>query len=607
MPRPYRYLFFAILFAGIGLVSWDLGRNWARAYERMQIERIANGLEVLELDWVRVQASGLRVNLHGHAPDLFAQELAVESARATAPLAVVNNYMTASLAPPQSRDPIRIELHRDSEGATLTGQFAGAEMRALLTDLLRHDAPDVTIRDLTGIQARRPPPGWGPELGIAALAAAALPNAWVVIEPGRVRVEGQAPDGAARSDLEAKLAALGGDTVIVDQAIRVPLDVITPFTFAAVREISGALRLEHCAVRTRAERSVIAELLASRGVQVSDATCPVGLGGPLDDWTGAIAAGLDALDRLPAGRFELEYRTATLTAHPPTSPTDFTAVRETFTAATPAGFAATGEILGDDAAAKVDIERGRHWLRFTTGEDGLVMAGTTPDATAQGVIGTYANALFGADRVSGRLGRIGAAAPVDWQRYAMAALDVLKTIRPAEIEIGGRRMMLRATVESPAEAAALDARMREAAGDYALTTAITVDLAAAWARIPLPGPQCADALNRVVLERPVEFDPGSAVIAEDSAPVLDRLAEVLARCDGNPIEIGGHTDSDGSTGFNERLSRARAAAVLQALALTGIPAEVLVAKGYGESEPIASNETETGRAANRRIEFRAMP
>ena len=72
------------------------------------------------------------------------------------------------------------------------------------------------------------------------------------------------------------------------------------------------------------------------------------------------------------------------------------------------------------------------------------------------------------------------------------------------------------------------------------------------------------------------------------------------------MEIGGHTDSQGREIMNERLSQDRAQAVLNALRERRILTSSFTAKGYGESEPIADNDTEAGREANRRIEFRLI-
>src|SRR5690606_4058831 len=72
------------------------------------------------------------------------------------------------------------------------------------------------------------------------------------------------------------------------------------------------------------------------------------------------------------------------------------------------------------------------------------------------------------------------------------------------------------------------------------------------------------------------------------------------------IEVAGHTDDRGGDALNLRLSQARAQAVVDHLVRKGIPKELLVAKGYGPSEPIDTNRTEAGRANNRRVEFRIL-
>ena len=85
---------------------------------------------------------------------------------------------------------------------------------------------------------------------------------------------------------------------------------------------------------------------------------------------------------------------------------------------------------------------------------------------------------------------------------------------------------------------------------------------------------------------------------------IDALTEILRDCRDVEMEIGGHTDSQGREVMNQRLSQARANAVLEAIMAERILTGNLTARGYGESLPIADNDTEDGREANRRIEFK---
>jgi len=72
------------------------------------------------------------------------------------------------------------------------------------------------------------------------------------------------------------------------------------------------------------------------------------------------------------------------------------------------------------------------------------------------------------------------------------------------------------------------------------------------------------------------------------------------------VEVGGHTDSQGDAGYNQKLSEGRARAVRDYLIRRGVAADRLVARGYGENRPIADNATEMGREMNRRVELTAI-
>ncbi len=104
----------------------------------------------------------------------------------------------------------------------------------------------------------------------------------------------------------------------------------------------------------------------------------------------------------------------------------------------------------------------------------------------------------------------------------------------------------------------------------------------------------------------IYFASGSARLDDKSAPLLNSLANIVSRCPGMVIEVGGHTDSIGSNATNERLSEARAASVTRYLLGQNLSNDVLVSKGYGETAPIASNDTSEGRWKNRRIEFKVL-
>lgn len=115
--------------------------------------------------------------------------------------------------------------------------------------------------------------------------------------------------------------------------------------------------------------------------------------------------------------------------------------------------------------------------------------------------------------------------------------------------------------------------------------------------------------NNLRLELPgdVTFGTGSAVIADNFYPVLDDVTLVLNRYKKTFLRIEGHTDSRGSFASNQILSESRAHSVKNYLTNNSIHNKRIMTQGFGETSPIASNETQHGRAQNRRVELRIIP
>ena len=110
------------------------------------------------------------------------------------------------------------------------------------------------------------------------------------------------------------------------------------------------------------------------------------------------------------------------------------------------------------------------------------------------------------------------------------------------------------------------------------------------------------AANEAVAINNLLFETGSDVIMPSSLPELKRIATFIATY-GYKVRLAGHTDNVGQPEANKALSQARAEAVRRQLVVYGCAAESIKAYGYGDLKPVASNETEEGRALNRRVEI----
>ena len=122
----------------------------------------------------------------------------------------------------------------------------------------------------------------------------------------------------------------------------------------------------------------------------------------------------------------------------------------------------------------------------------------------------------------------------------------------------------------------------------------------------LPGAEVErvnEGIKVTMKENMVNFAFTSSELSSAAKTNLDKLAKVLVNNPDTNINIYGHTDSKGTDAYNMTLSEKRANSVVNYLASHGVKRNRMFAKGMGESDPVATNETEAGRAENRRVEF----
>jgi outer membrane protein OmpA-like peptidoglycan-associated protein len=152
--------------------------------------------------------------------------------------------------------------------------------------------------------------------------------------------------------------------------------------------------------------------------------------------------------------------------------------------------------------------------------------------------------------------------------------------------------------------AGLGALAGPAAGNY-----MDQEEAQLRARLQGTGVSVSRVGDQVVLHMPsnITFATDSANISADFYPVLDSVALVINKFEKTYVDVIGHTDSTGSTQYNQRLSENRARSVARYLESQKVLPQRIATQGMGETAPIASNATPEGRALNRRVEIRLTP
>jgi OOP family OmpA-OmpF porin len=229
----------------------------------------------------------------------------------------------------------------------------------------------------------------------------------------------------------------------------------------------------------------------------------------------------------------------------------------------------------------------------------LTLTGYVPDNAVHAQLAAAATRKFFSEKVIDNL-KASVGAPAGFAAAVVPALGALSRLSTGTLVVSDREVKLSGDALYDAAAAQIRAGL---ARDFPAGWLVKDEISVKPASAPVDATVCQQLFSDLLARGKIRFESGRASIDPDSAGLLDRLIETALRCSNADIEIAGHTDTDGEDAFNQSLSEKRAQAVTDYLVKAGLPASRFTATGYGSTQPIASNDTDEGKAQNRRIEF----
>jgi OOP family OmpA-OmpF porin len=238
-------------------------------------------------------------------------------------------------------------------------------------------------------------------------------------------------------------------------------------------------------------------------------------------------------------------------------------------------------------------------LRAHVAAGNLTLDGPVRNGGEKSAIESAAADRFGQPNVVSNLQVQSSAESAAWLAKAIAALP-RKDSGYGPVDVTATKQALTVSGQVPTAAAghALLAAVQSASGRTAVDKLEIVGVGASGL--------LQKRIDAALAGRTIAFQTGSAAITKAGQQVLAALVAPLKAAGSAKVVIGGHTDSVGTAANNLRLSKARANSVKVWLTKHGVNAKRLVAKGYGETKPIAPNVNEAGRRKNRRIEFTVL-
>lgn len=551
--------------------------------------------------WAEVEADGLQVILAGTAADEATRFNAISVVGGVVDAARIIDQMqikpTADLAPPR----FSAEILRNDSGISIIGLVPAATDRADLVAQLKGIAGAPAVTDLLESADYPAPDGWDDALQYAVIALTRLPRSKVSVSAGQVSVTAISDSGTEKKKLETELTRAAPPGLRLALDIAAPRPVITPFTLRYLIDDEGG-RFDACSAESADSRTRILAAARAAGL-TGTADCTIGMGVPSPNWARAAELSLAALADLGAGSVTFADADITLVAAQGTDAGRFDHVVGELETALPKVFALHAVL----PPPQNETTAGPPEFVATLSPEGLVqLRGRLNDDQLRRMADSYARARFGSDKVH-TAARVVEDLPADWPLRVLSGLEALSLLTNGSVTVLPDTLSLRGTSarqDASAEIARLLSDKLGEAEDFSLDITYRappepVDTA--------PDPEeCERQLAQAQQDGKITFEPGSATIAAASLDTMNRIAEILTECNDLRLEIQGHTDSQGREEMNQKLSQARAQSVLNELRARRVLTSSFVATGYGESRPIAPNDSEEGREENRRIEFRLI-
>lgn len=552
--------------------------------------------------WADVDTNGLQVFLIGTAPTEASRFLALSAAGREVDAARVIDQMnvvdSAGLAPPR----FSIEILRNDAGLSLIGLIpTETDRESLIADVTRLAGEGAPVSDLLETANFPSPDGWDAALDFGVEALKSLPRSKISIESDRVAVTAMTDSPEGKRKVESALARKAPDSVTLALDLSAPRPVISPFNLRFVIDEEGP-RFDACSADTEEARDRILRAAAAANFE-GKVDCRIGLGVPSKKWAEAVELSLAALAELGGESVTFTDADISLVAPEGTAQAVFDRVVGELETALPEVFAVDAVLpVKPDASDQGPPE----FTAILSPEGSVQLRGRLANEIARQTADSYARARFGSDVVR-TAARIDENLPNDWSVRVLAALEVLTklsngavTVTPDSIAVTGNTGVQNAKHEISGlladklgGATALDIRVV-----YQKKLDVTLGL-------PTPD-ECEAQISEIIGARKINFEPGSTTLDSGTRSIMDDLADLLKKCGDIPLEISGHTDSQGRESMNQQLSQERAQAVLDALRERRVQTASYTVKGYGEVIPIADNDTEAGREENRRIEFKLI-
>ena len=567
-------------------------------FQKKTLEAVLKETSNTELSWLEVSTDGMRVIVSGFATDEANRFIAtskissiINSER------IIDQIIVKKQITPSTIEYV-LEILRDDNHISVIGFVPTNLQSKKLIAKLKVLAKDLEVSNLLEVSSFPITDAWKRTLDYAISSVKLLPNSKISIAKEEIWISALSESIDDKIRIENQLTSLDPGFFKLHLDIQSPRPLIQPFSLRFTMDESGA-SLDKCSASDEYSKVIILSAMIKLGVD-KESDCKIGIGVPAESWMDAVIIAATYVKEFKIASLTFENHNVSLVVSGNTGNDKFENIIDKLKKALPNEFQVAATL---QPVLTKEIDNTNTFTVIKSLDGVVELKGFLNDHTAEIAVRSYASSIFGSNNINDSL-RLSDKLPQNWPIQVLTGLEVVGLLDHGSLIIEPNTILLEGKSANPEIKSIVSEILSKKLGnDILYTLKLEYDEQLVPKPIGLDAKKCVLDINNVIETLGIEFAPGEIVLQKSSNDTLRNMADIMQTCYMVPMEIGGHTDSQGRKSLNLSISQARAEAVMDSLLSYDILTGNLIAKGYGESTPIADNKTSEGRNKNRRIEF----
>ena len=576
----------------------------SNSLQNSTIKRVNYLLEKMENSWAQVEVDGLQVTISGKALNERQRLKTIEVLETALLPSLITDRTSTQIPEYITKENLRLIIIKDNNNISLIGLVPNKSYReSIVSKISKYPNVNISV-GISNDENTKVPSAWLSDLKLVADSLSLFSQGRISINSEKINITILSSNNdetkKVKQDLSQKTQFK--PNFLVD--IVTPKTLISPYSFEYfIDENIGAIST--CSVETLSDQKTVIAL-AEKFPLARIPNCEIGIGTPSLNWINTVQAAMSLLQEIGEGSIKFSDLEIKLLLKEKDPKIEILKLIEKFEQTLPKEFKFYSTLNKSVSKKEAETKQPLEIKIAKSSLNKINITGHLNTELEKQIIKSYAKAIFAESTINLNI-NLTKSTSINFVRISTIAMEALKELYSGTLIVQKNKIKLIGRVSSEMSANKAQEYLKNMlAENNLIETDITFDKSLSPVILVMTPEDCVKNINEILKKEKIVFEPASTAIKGSSRLAIKKIATVVKKCEDVRMEIGGHTDSQGRKAMNLNLSQLRADAVKAALLSRKVLVKKLVPVGYGETLPIADNQTEEGREINRRIEFKLL-